>query len=144
MLRVGRLLEAVFRVAKIPIREFENRIGMGSGTLTRIFRGEIDLKFRHVFDVLDGLGVSHEEFFRLVYKDRPERGEVLAREVMGLLDDHLPARREPLQEGKPDEPVSDDDLDRRIQKALRDYGIVPEAGGPPGKGGSPKRRGRPE
>lgn len=136
VLRMATLLEAVFRVAKIPIRDFEHRIGMGSGTLSRIFRGEIDLKFRHVFDVLDGLAIAHEEFFRLAYKDRSSRGEVLAQEVMKLLGDQMPARRTaPPQDGQPAAPITEEEIDRRIEKAFRDHGIVlDQQGTPPGKG----------
>ena len=142
------VLEAMFRVARIPIREFEHRIGMGSGTLSRIFRGEIDLKFRHVFDVLDGLGVAHEEFFRLAYKDRESRSEVLAQEVMKLLGDQIPARRtaQP-QDGQPAVPLTEEEIDRRIEKAFRDHGIILDLRAKPprkrpgrGKGGKPGQR----
>jgi transcriptional regulator with XRE-family HTH domain len=148
VLRMAGLLEATFRVAKIPIREFEHRIGMGSGTLSRIFRGEIDLKFRHVFDVLDGLGVAHEEFFRLAYKDRGSRGEVLAQEVMKLLGDQIPARRtaQP-QDDQPAAPITEEEIDRRIEKAFRDHGILldlqakpPEKRPGAGKGRKPGKR----
>jgi hypothetical protein len=137
VLRMASLLEAVFRVAKIPVRDFEHRIGMGSGTLTRIFRGEIDLKFRHVFDVLDGLGVSHEEFFRLAYKDSPTRSELLAQEMMKLLGNQMPVRPSAqLQEGKlAAEPITEEDIDRRIEKALRDHGMLPK------KKRTPKKKG---
>lgn len=127
VLRIARLLEAVFRVAKISVRDFERRIGMGSGTLTRIFNGDIDLKFRHVFAVLDGLAVRHDDFFRQVYQDRPNRGEVLAQDMMGLLRDRPPALMNPPKGERIAEAVlSDEELERRIVKALQDHGLLDE------------------
>lgn len=122
--RIVRLLEAAFRVSKVPLRAFERKIGMGSGTLSRIFRGEIELKLRHVFDVLSGLGIPAEEFFALAYRKTTSRGEDLARDVMTLLEDHLPS---PAAEEPAEEPpgISEDELDRRIQEALRKYGVIP-------------------
>jgi transcriptional regulator with XRE-family HTH domain len=120
-LRIARLLETVFQAARIPTAELEKRTGLASGTLARIFRGEVDLKFRHVFGVLDALAVAPGEFFRLAYKERPNRGEILAEEVLALLGDNLPPRQ-----GRPGgdlqaiPPISDDELDRRILQALRE------------------------
>jgi transcriptional regulator with XRE-family HTH domain len=122
-LRIARLLEAVFRSAGIPTAELEKRTSLASGTLARIFRGEIDLKFRHVFSVLDALAVPADEFFRLAYKERSNRGESLAQEVMALLGDNLPVRERPTGgdlQGEPVSPMSDDELDRRILQALRE------------------------
>jgi transcriptional regulator with XRE-family HTH domain len=121
--RIARLLETLFRAARIPAGELEKRAGLASGTLARIFRGEVDLKFRHVFSVLDALAVAPGEFFRLAYKEHPNRGELLAQEVLALLGDNLPARQgEPGGEGsaEPVSPISDDELDRRILQALRE------------------------
>jgi transcriptional regulator with XRE-family HTH domain len=125
-LRIARLLEAVFRAARIPAAELERRTGLASSTLARIFRGEVELKFRHVFSVLDALAVAPGEFFRLAYKERPGRGELLAQEVLALLGDNLPARQDPAGgEGsaEPLSPMTDDELDRRILQALREQGI---------------------
>jgi len=127
-LRIARLLEAVVRSAGIPAAELEKRAGLASGTLTRIFRGEIELKFRHVFSLLDALAVPPGEFFRLAYKELPDRGESLAQEVMALLGDNLPARERATggegdlqgESAEPVSPVSDDELDRRILQALRE------------------------
>ena len=121
--RIARLLEALFRAAGIPTGELEQRAGLAGGTLARILRGEADLKFRHVFSVLEALAVSPGEFFRLAYKELPNRGELLAQEVLALLGDNLPARQgEAGDEGSaaPISPISDDELDRRILQALRE------------------------
>jgi transcriptional regulator with XRE-family HTH domain len=119
-LRIARLLETVFQAARIPTAELEKRTGLASGTLARIFRGEVDLKFRHVFSLLDALAVAPGEFFRLAYQERPHRGEILEQEVLALLGDNLPPRQ-----GRPGDlqaipPISDDELDRRILQALRE------------------------
>jgi transcriptional regulator with XRE-family HTH domain len=122
-LRIARLLETVFQAARIPAAELEKRTGLASGTLARIFRGEVDLKFRHVFSVLDALAVAPGEFFRLAYKERPHPGELLAEEILALLGDNLPPRQ-----GRPGgdlqaiSSISDDELDRRILQALREKG----------------------
>src|SRR4051795_4767456 len=118
-LRIARLLETVFRGARIPASELEKRAGLASGMLARIFRGEVDLKLRHVFGVLDVLAVPAGEFFRLAYKELPPRGELLAQEVLALLGDNLPARELPADVRNPlAATMTDDELDRRILQAL--------------------------
>lgn len=151
--RIAALLETVFRVAKLPIREFENRIGMGSGTLSRIFRGEIDLKFRHAFDVLNGLGIPPDRFFRMAYQDHPPAGEGLAREMMALLARAVPAGDPADEKGKETGRalISDEELDERILEALTKHGLVdrkkrrrPRKGIPPGEPAPPSDGGEPD
>jgi transcriptional regulator with XRE-family HTH domain len=128
-LRIAGLLEALFQAARIPTGELERRTGLAGGTLARIFRGEVELKFRHVFSVLDALAVAPGEFFRLAYKERPSGGDLLAQEILVLLGDNLPARQGRRPGGDPGSepvsPISDEELDRRILKALREQ----ESGG---------------
>jgi transcriptional regulator with XRE-family HTH domain len=66
--RLARLLEALVRVRKVPVRPLERRLGFGAGTLNRIFNGRIDLKIRHILLVLEDLEVKPAQFFALAYE----------------------------------------------------------------------------
>ncbi|HYU35398.1 MAG TPA: hypothetical protein VEW48_24870 [Thermoanaerobaculia bacterium] len=70
--RLTRLLEALVRVKKVPVRQLERRLGFGGGTLNRIFSGRIELKVRHIMLVLDDLGVPAVQFFKTAYADGME------------------------------------------------------------------------
>lgn len=71
ILRLSRLLESLVLVERVPVREMERRLGLGCGTLGRIFNGKIDLKVRHVLLVLEALGVKSMDFFELAFKEVP-------------------------------------------------------------------------
>jgi len=66
--RLSRLLEALLRLKKVPIRELERRLGFGGGTFNRIFSGRIELKVRHILLVLQELEVNPADFFRTAYQ----------------------------------------------------------------------------
>jgi transcriptional regulator with XRE-family HTH domain len=127
--RFARLLEATVRVSRVPVREVERRLGMGAGTLPRIFSGKIDLKIRHVLGVLAALDVPADRFFETAYKDQARvRGGALAGEVLELLETRgmVAAPPETLAPKlPPEEAISDDELQRRILHALRTFGIEP-------------------
>jgi transcriptional regulator with XRE-family HTH domain len=127
--RFARLLEATVRVSRVPVREVERRLGMGAGTLPRIFSGKIDLKMRHILGVLAALDVPADRFFETAYKKQMRApGGALAGEVLELVDTRGPATA-PLETSAPKLPpedaISDDELQRRILEALRTFGIEP-------------------
>ncbi|HEV8581857.1 MAG TPA: helix-turn-helix transcriptional regulator [Thermoanaerobaculia bacterium] len=55
--------------------EVERRLGMSRGHLSRLFGGQIDLKFDHVVHIANVLGVEPEEFFRLAFASRQSEQE---------------------------------------------------------------------
>ena len=118
--RYAKVLEAVVKLSDFSTRELERRLGLGGGTLNRIFTGKIDLKLRHILLVLEVVGMKPERFFQIACV-RPaaadeEAGSSLATEILESF------QRFGYSIGRPatasDRPLSDEDLDRRIEAAL--------------------------
>jgi transcriptional regulator with XRE-family HTH domain len=65
--RIASLLNAQLRSRKVTKRSIEQRMGWSHGYMTRLTSGAIELKLRHVLDILEVIGVSATEFFREAY-----------------------------------------------------------------------------
>jgi AcrR family transcriptional regulator len=88
-------LELLIAARKIGIREIERHLDASKGHLNRLFSGKIAMKLQTVFDILEVLRVSPEEFFGLVYGkegSRSSREEMLRKVQSLILPDtpHLP------------------------------------------------------
>jgi hypothetical protein len=139
VLRLARLLEALVKIERVPVRELERRLDLGGGTLNRIFTGKIELKVRHILLVLEALGVKPLAFFEQALKVREgEEEQAGAR----LLESVETLRRRPWLKFQPEpEPASltEEDVRRVVAEALRDAGLgsrkrAPARKTPPGKG----------
>jgi len=120
--RLARLLEALVKVERVPVRELERRLDLGGGTLNRIFTGKIELKVRHILLVLDALGVKPQTFFELAFKV-PEGEEEQA--SAKLLESVETLRRRPWLKFPEPEPsrLTEDDVRRVVAEALREAGL---------------------
>jgi transcriptional regulator with XRE-family HTH domain len=140
--RYAKVLEAVVKLSDLSTRELERRLELGGGTLNRIFTGKIDLKLRHILLVLEVVGMKPERFFQLASTQPPtgeEAGSALAAEILESF------QRFGYSIGRPatvtDRPLSDEELDRRIEAALervlekagKDPAGAEPAAAPPGK-----------
>jgi transcriptional regulator with XRE-family HTH domain len=95
-------LKLLIKSCNVSVREMERRLQLGAGSLNRIFAGRIELKVRHVMQILDELGVEPKVFYRLVYgEERPE--QTLAERIFELLGDRPKPRPEPQKAGIMDE-----------------------------------------
>lgn len=61
------VLKAIIRGLGFTNREVERRLGLSRGYLTRLFSGVMDLRFDHVTEIADVIGVDPEDIFRLAY-----------------------------------------------------------------------------
>jgi hypothetical protein len=117
--RYAKVLEAVVKLSDLPTRELERRLDLGGGTLNRIFTGKIDLKLRHVLLILEVVGMKSERFFQLACRQPVagmETGGSLAAEILESFQRYgYSIGRAP---STTDRPVTDDELDRRIEAAL--------------------------
>jgi transcriptional regulator with XRE-family HTH domain len=68
--RVKDLLKTVVRVAGMSHREMERKLGQSPGYLSRLFAGAIELKLRHIVEILGLIDVEPAEFFQLAYPPR--------------------------------------------------------------------------
>jgi len=126
VLRLARLLEALVKIERVPVRELERRLDLGGGTLNRIFTGKIELKVRHILLVLDALGVKPLAFFEQALKVPEGKEEQTEQTGARLLESVETLRRRPWMKFQPEpEPASltEDDVRRVIAEALREAGF---------------------
>jgi transcriptional regulator with XRE-family HTH domain len=119
--RLAGLLESVLRYhggegggLRVGARALERKLGWSAGALSKILKGKVEFRFRHLFDVLEALGVPAEDFFELAYPKPSPSGT--AQDLMSFLESRG-RRGAPLE--KPEAAISDDELDERILAALR-------------------------
>ncbi len=125
--RLARLLEALVKVEKMPVRELERRLGFGGGTLNRIFSGRIELKVRHILLVLDALGVKPMSFFEKAFRT-PEGEEEKTAEWLLSAVESLRRRPQPQPEPPTEKPaMSEEDLRRVVVEVVRELGLLPAA-----------------
>lgn len=130
--RLADLLEAVLRYRggaentglRVGARAIERKLGWSAGTLSRVLKGKIEFRVRHVLDVLEVLRIPPQDFFELAYG---QPNSTTAQELMRFLE----ARKlrggfdvEPLVEKEAT--VSDAELDLRILEALRRISLKAE------------------
>jgi transcriptional regulator with XRE-family HTH domain len=66
--RILELLEALIVLRKIRLRDLEQTLGMSAGTLRRILNGRIELKIRHIAEILAALDMPMRTFFKIAYE----------------------------------------------------------------------------
>lgn len=69
-LEVQRLLEVlatVVRVAGRSRQSLERQIGLSSGYLSKILGGTVELRVEHILMIVEAIGLSPGDFFRLAY-----------------------------------------------------------------------------
>jgi transcriptional regulator with XRE-family HTH domain len=66
------VLKAIIRGLGFTNREVERRLGLSRGYLTRLFSGVMDLRYDHITEIADVIGVDPEDIFRLAYPPTPK------------------------------------------------------------------------
>ena len=64
VVRLTNLLSAAVKFSNVTQREVERKLGLSSGSLSRLFSGGIELKIKHVLDVCEVIGFPPSRFFR--------------------------------------------------------------------------------
>jgi len=65
--QVAEALRDAIRKAKTSQRAVERALGQSQGYLSQILNGSVDLKLKHVFEVLNVIGAEPADFFSNVY-----------------------------------------------------------------------------
>lgn len=61
------VLRTTLRALGFTNREIETRLGVSRGYLTRLFAGTMDLRFDHISEIAEAIGVEPEELLRLAF-----------------------------------------------------------------------------
>ena len=91
VVRLTNLLAAAVKFSNTTQREVERKLGLSSGSLSRLFSGGIELKVKHILDVCEVIGFPASRFFHAAYPQREEEsGE--AWRLQRLLEQLHPAK----------------------------------------------------
>lgn len=122
VVRLTNLLSAAVRFSDVTQREVERKLGLSSGSLSRLFSGGIELKVKHILDICEVIGFSPARFFHAAYPEREEEsGE--AWRLQRLLEQLHPAKDREAEPSKlPAQPAapapSQADIEKMVLAAL--------------------------
>lgn len=127
VVRLTNLLSAAVKFSNVTQREVERKLGLSSGSLSRLFSGGIELKIKHIIDVCDVIGFPPSRFFRAAYPQHDEESGDAWR-LQRLLEQLHPGKdREPgapqpeAEESVPPSPIQNPtqaDIERMVMAAL--------------------------
>ncbi len=109
-LHLAFLLKHVIRVSGLSARAIERQLGLSGGYISRLTSGRLELKASHLFDILDALGLTPNEFFSIAFPLRPGVRSPLMIRLQAL---------SPATETAQAPPETLDESDRKLLKAVR-------------------------
>jgi transcriptional regulator with XRE-family HTH domain len=107
---IGKLKVAI-RLLGFTNREIERRLGYTPSYLTRLFSGQIELRFEHIVDIARAMGLTADEFFAFAYPARNDPPSETAGQLEALLEELRPSPRPPK--------APEEKLDQKIQTELQ-------------------------
>jgi len=111
------VLRSVIRVLGYTYSDIAGKLGVGSGYLSRLFAGKIELKVDHVVSIAKAIGLEPEEILQLAWpqpKNPPSLGAARYRELVAGSE---PARRPASWAAEP--PPAEGDVEAAVAKALQ-------------------------
>ncbi len=103
------VLRMTIRASGMTLRAVEKRLGVSGGYLSRVFSGGMELRFDHIVEIADVIGVEPEEILRQAFPPsrQPASPEALrVREALGMLS---------LGEAQPSAESAESTLERIIE-----------------------------
>jgi transcriptional regulator with XRE-family HTH domain len=116
---IGKLKVAI-RLLGFTNREIERRLSYTPSYLTRLFSGQIELRFEHIVDIAQAMGLTADEFFAFAYPARNDEPSETARQLDTLLEELRPSPRPPKTPSPPAE-LTEKGLDLRILQILQGH-----------------------
>jgi transcriptional regulator with XRE-family HTH domain len=123
--RLRELLRRATRLSGVSNKEIERRLNMSSGSLSRLFAGGIELKVKHVLDILKQIDMPPAAFFHLAFPDEEEDGSDIGIALKGLLGERKTARKDTAQ--RPPAGPTQEEIEEMVTRALRKMLLGPEA-----------------
>ncbi|HKI02542.1 MAG TPA: helix-turn-helix transcriptional regulator [Thermoanaerobaculia bacterium] len=116
---IGKLKVAI-RLLGFTNREIERRLGYTPSYLTRLFSGQIELRFEHIVDIARAMGLTADEFFAFAYPARNDPPSEAAGQLEALLEELRPSPRPPKAPSSPAE-LTEEGLDHRIAQIVQSH-----------------------
>jgi transcriptional regulator with XRE-family HTH domain len=110
------VLKATLRALGFTNREVESRLGVSRGYLTRLFSGVMDLRFDHITEIAEVIGVDPEEILRLAYPPAPQPTDPTTLRLRQALGGSQP---EPAEAGPSEGSALERELERIVAKTFR-------------------------
>src|SRR5215207_6275826 len=114
------VLKTAMRVLGLTNRDVERKLGLSSSYLSRLFSGIIELRFEHVVDIAQAMGMELDEVLYFAYpypKQPPTEAATRLREMMGSFQP--PALGAAASAAPLHAAPSEEDLERLMAKTLR-------------------------
>jgi hypothetical protein len=133
--RALKLLEALIKAHGLTKKALDQKLQKGPGYISQVLTGRLELKYRHILEILEGLDMQPGLFFRALFLE-PETpsqsGRMLEKFLEGLQKMGYYGERASTAEAPPaaqsqTSAVDAQDLDRRIRDAVAD--ALSERGG---------------
>jgi transcriptional regulator with XRE-family HTH domain len=113
------VLKSVIRALGLTLREVESRLGVSRGYLTRLFSGVMDLRFDHISEIAEAVGIEPDEILRLAFPpvQKPANSAALrVREMLGAVP-AAPPPAPPVEDSG--EGALEKELERIVAKTFR-------------------------
>lgn len=88
-------LKVAIRLLGFTNREIERRLEYTPSYLTRLFGGQIELRFEHIVDIARAMGLTADEFFAFAYPPRNDPPSEAASQLTALLEELKPSPSPP-------------------------------------------------
>jgi transcriptional regulator with XRE-family HTH domain len=135
------VIKATMRLLGLSNRDLERQLNLSGSYLSRLFSGDMELRFDHIVALAREMGLGHDELLRLAYPEPREPPGEAAQQIRASLGQSSPA------------PIDPDHakLTRSLERALRSlcYQLAPlvawaaaEEAAPAGEP-APQRKDRP-
>jgi transcriptional regulator with XRE-family HTH domain len=110
------VLRSVVRVLGYTYNDVAGKLGVGSGYLSRLFAGKIELKVDHVVSIAKAIGLEPEEILQLAWPQPKNPPSLAAARYRELVAGAEPTRRPGSWAA---EPSAEGDVEAAVSKALQ-------------------------
>jgi len=130
VLRAQKLLEALIKAHGLTKKALDERLGKGPGYTSQVLTGRMELKLRHILEILRALELAPGLFFRALFLESEN-----AQQAPPLMERFLQSLSSigafGVKAADPPQlpPIDAEELDRRIRFAIRE--ALAERGSPP-------------
>lgn len=123
--RILDLLKNSMRLLGMTNRDIERQKGWSSSYLSRLFSGAIELKYEHILDICEVMGLEPAEFFQMAYggpdQAPPSEAALKLYKSIQIFMPSRPAGAAPAAETprEPQAEMDEEKIERLLAKALR-------------------------
>jgi transcriptional regulator with XRE-family HTH domain len=110
------ILAEILHTKKVSRRDIESQLSLSRGYLSKLLKGEVDLKVSQVVGILEAVGYSVRSFYKLLYRFSPQKIEGVSAEVKLAIQEEL--QPTPVTEGSRQQPAELEDAVRSVLRRL--------------------------